>query len=39
MSMLNLTLKNTSLAVSFPTCVFYTWLGSGGGHFGHIACK
>jgi len=37
--LLNVTVKNTSLAVSFPCHVFYTGVGSCGGHFGRIACK
>jgi len=39
MSLLNVVVKNSSLAVSFPSCVFYTGVGSCGGYFGHITCK
>ena len=39
MRLLNVTVKNTSLAVSFPCCVFHTGVGSSDGHFGHVACK
>jgi len=38
-SRLNITVKNTSLAVGFATCVLYTGVGYCGGHFGHIASK